>query len=259
MKTLKQTLATKKSVRCLIKGLKDRELSQKIEFTSGDDLKFLVEGNLGPSGMTNVGADLIDLAGAIFQIERQLRGRGRTNPPEKFALSIALRSPRMWTKKAISATISALNLLGDASWQIEIEPGLRAEIPKFETTQGDQVVQVALFSGGLDSTCGAYSLRDERARTQLVSFYTGQKSLQLELATAIGFSKPVQWSRKWTGDLGRGHSFRYRSFLFLALAAVVANSWKARRILQFENGILASQHSSLSSIFHDTSRASRVA
>ena len=44
----------------------------------------------------------------------------------------------------------------------------------------------------------------------------------------------------WSGSPGRGHSFRYRSFLFLSLAAAVARSWGARRIFQFENGILAS-------------------
>src|SRR5262249_1832378 len=55
----------------------------------------------------------------------------------------------------------------------------------------------------------------------------------------LEFSAPVQWRLAWTGSPGRGHSYLYRSFLFLALAGATAGSWKSRRILQFENGVLA--------------------
>ena len=45
---------------------------------------------------------------------------------------------------------------------------------------------------------------------------------------------------KWAKTAGPGHAFFYRSFLFLALAGAIAESWGVRRVLQFENGVLAS-------------------
>lgn len=49
----------------------------------------------------------------------------------------------------------------------------------------------------------------------------------------------MQWRMDWAKKPGKGHSFFYRSVLFLVLAAVVAESWDTHTILQFENGILA--------------------
>ena len=52
--------------------------------------------------------------------------------------------------------------------------------------------QIVLFSGGLDSTCGALTLREHAGRTQLVSFYTKELTLQRELAEELGFGRPTQ-------------------------------------------------------------------
>src|SRR4030088_1269088 len=168
-----------------------------------------------------------------------MRGRQRTNPVTRFDVRIRLRKVSAWSKQATGTLTEVLNLLGYPVWNIHFEGGLTAPVPTHQTTNEGKIDQVVLFSGGLDSACGAISLRKERDSTQLVSYYTGQKSLQADLARQIGFASPVQWSLQWNKTAGRGHSYFYRSFLFLALAAATAETWHVRRIFQFENGVLA--------------------
>jgi 7-cyano-7-deazaguanine synthase in queuosine biosynthesis len=101
------------------------------------------------------------------------------------------------------------------------------------------VTQVALFSGGLDSTSGIATLRGAADHTQLVSHYSRQKTAQLEIAKALGFGPPTQARLARYGIGGRGRGFLYRSFYFFCLGGSVASSYGARRVFQFENGVLA--------------------
>jgi 7-cyano-7-deazaguanine synthase in queuosine biosynthesis len=206
------------------------------------NLEMVVHGKLGPHGISPRAADLVDLAAAVFVIERQLRGRQRTNPAERFELAMKLREPDAWSPRAVEAVQAILLLLGNAEWSLEIGGGLDAPVPAHQTVSGSTADQVVLFSGGMDSLCGLGSISSQSEQTRLVSFYTRQKTLQSSLATELGFKEPVQWGKRWVSEAGpgRGHSYYYRSFLFLCLAAAVAQSWNVRRILQFENGILAS-------------------
>jgi 7-cyano-7-deazaguanine synthase in queuosine biosynthesis len=228
------------SVDCHVFGAREDIEPQRIRFNSGRDLSFTITGDVGPRGISPQAADLMDLAAAVFQIERQLRGRGRTNPPQRFELTIRLRAPSVWEGIATEVTAEILNLLGNAQWNIHVEGGLRASVPNHTISKNKSIETTALFSGGLDSACGALTIRDRPNKTKLVSFYTGQKSLQTELAKEMGFAPPAQWRMNWSGSTGRGYSFFYRSFLFLALAGAVAESYGSRHILQFENGVLAS-------------------
>jgi hypothetical protein len=77
----------------------------------------------------------------------------------------------------------------------------------------------------------------ESGNMLLSSYYTRQKRKQKEIALALGYNDHVQWTLPPL--TGPGRSFFYRSFYFLSLAAVLAQSWKIRRVIQFETGILA--------------------
>jgi 7-cyano-7-deazaguanine synthase in queuosine biosynthesis len=224
---------------CKAYSLRDGDKPQTINFGLGKDLLSKVTGLVGPHGLSPAAADLIDVASSVFEIEKQLRGRQRTNPVVKFDLAMPLRNPSAWGKKATATLCEILDLLGYPVWNVRFDGGLSAPVPIHQVSNARTIDQIALFSGGLDSACGAISLRGAKAKTQLVSYYTGQKSLQAELAQQIGFDPPVQWSLHWERGAGRGHSYFYRSFLFLALAAATAETWGARRIFQFENGVLA--------------------
>ena len=227
------------SVECFPRGANKYVRHPPIRFNIGSDLVFSLAGPIGPAGLSDSAADLLDFAGAIYQIERQFRGRQRTNPIEQVSLSITLRKPKAWTDGTLTSVKRILQLLGNAVWDVELKSGLRAGIPSTDRSKPPRCTQVALFSGGMDSTCGAATCRDEAERTQLVGFYTRQMTLQEELAQTLGFKRLAQCRMQWKGKPGLTHSFYYRSFFFLCLAAAIAESWEARRILQFENGVLA--------------------
>jgi 7-cyano-7-deazaguanine synthase in queuosine biosynthesis len=227
------------AVNCQVHGIRAVFPPRQISFNIGTDLAMQLEGSIGPKGLSLTAADLVDLAATIHQIDRHITSWRGTNPPARIQLSLRLRNPNAWSEEAILALQASLQLLGNTPWELEFGPGLKAPTPKYQTDNGRAIKQVALFSGGVDSTCGAITLCNATAHTQLVSFYHGQKTLQRGLASELGFQAPVQWRMKWQRSPGRGRSFYFRSFLFLALAAAVAESWDARTIFQFENGVLA--------------------
>jgi 7-cyano-7-deazaguanine synthase in queuosine biosynthesis len=227
------------AVRCEVQGLRAAYGRQRIEFDIGSDLTMHVEGEVGPRGLSPVAADLIDLGAAVYQIERQLRGRQRTNPAVRFDLSIQLRRPQVWSPVARAALAEALGILGNATWNVEVEKRHDPPVAEHRSASENGIDRIVLFSGGLDSASGAATGKSHASTTRLASFYTRQKTLQQDIARHLGFQPPVQWRMSWQPQSGRGHTFRYRSFLFFCLAVAVAESWGTRRVLQYENGILA--------------------
>jgi hypothetical protein len=227
-----------KTVVCSVEGPRPRYTYQPVSFDTGADLSLVLEGETGPHGISPTAADLIDFAAAVYEIERQVR-RQNTNPPERFKLRMQLRNPSAWTDEATKAARNILRLLGNATWDLDLRGGLRAPVPKHGSESSRTIKQVVLFSGGMDSTCGLATIQQQTAITQPVAFYTRQKSLQKMIATNLGYDNVNQWARRWSGKPGPGHSFFYRSFFFLALGAAIAESWRARVVLQFENGVLA--------------------
>jgi len=226
-------------VRC--KVFKQSGDSNTVAFRLGIELTWFAHGGLGPHGLTAQAADLIDLALSVFVIEKEVASRSTTNPVVRVELNVPLRDVRTWKSGGETAAARLLDTMGIPSWFIEVRSAPKRSIPPIELGVSRAAKQVALFSGGLDSTSGAATLNDdERAVTVLASFYTRQLTLQRSLAEKLGLEPPAQFGLRWERAPGRGRSFRYRSFLFLSIAAAVASSWRAQRILQFENGILAS-------------------
>ncbi len=233
-------MAKSNSVNCIVHGFQQWAKPKSIRFDIGKNLWFSTDGLMGPSGISTTAADLLDLASTVFQIERLIYGRGRINRPVHFELSMKLRKPSAWSAKAIQTVESILYFLGNATWEIKLYPGLDAKPPECTRDKDHRVKQIVLFSGGMDSTCGAITLSHELKQTQLVSFYsTHQKQVQVDIASELGFRSPTQWRLHWNRNVRPGGTFYYRSFLFLSIAAAVATSWDVQKIYQFENGILA--------------------
>lgn len=223
------------SVQCTVN--RARGAPQVISFETGKDLSVKLAGVVGPGGISPLASDLLDLAAAIYQIERQIRGRQVRNPAVSFELRMRVRRPRKWSGAVPETLGRILHLLGNAVWSFQFEGGLNAPVPPHQKEKSRTVEKVMLLSGGMDSTCGAAIESTDAARTHPVSFYRRQLKLQSSIATALGFAAHSQWGINIKA--GPGHSFYYRSFLFLSLAAVVAESWGARTVLQYENGVLA--------------------
>ncbi len=245
MSTKSITKPSAGSVRCRVNYFSSKSSEQSINFDIGKDLYIRMSGEVGPHGITKAAADMIDFAMAVFQIEKQPRRFSPANPPITYNLHMKIRDPGAWNQEAMDIVEEILRFMGNAKWTIKLKP--RLEIDKDITGQvskspDDKIEQIALFSGGLDSTCGLATIIKDVAKTRLVFFSTGKRALQEEIAKNLGFeTSPIIFSSKWNAEKkGRNRSFYYRSFLFLCLAAAVANSWQVKRILQFENGVLAS-------------------
>lgn len=199
-----------------------------------------VQGPLGADSISTEANDLLKIAAAVYRSERQLPRRAASNPYVRYTLTVPVSNPGLWRGKPTELLQDLLGFLGSCTWEIEFVPCSRRTHPVSAEVQLStrRVDRIALFSGGLDSTSGVGSGALAASHTQLCSFYTRQKALQADLAAKLGFDPPTQW--RLQSSAGPGRSFFYRSFFFLALAAATAETWKAREIIQFENGILAS-------------------
>jgi 7-cyano-7-deazaguanine synthase in queuosine biosynthesis len=186
-----------------------------------------------------VAADLLDVAASVFLIERCLPGKQHVNRPVKINAEIGLRAPSVWSPKAIAALQELLLFMGWTHWEFHFSKPEKYDLPLVVSRGAGELEQVSLFSGGLDSLCGAGTERDNKG-IRLVSYYSKQKELQRDLALGLGMIAPVQWSTYESNFSGRGTNYLYRSFMFLSLAAITARSYGASKIQQFENGILAS-------------------
>jgi 7-cyano-7-deazaguanine synthase in queuosine biosynthesis len=221
-----------------VRGLTDRKFGDWRSLSG--ELSVSLSGPLGKAGLSPRARDLLRVGATVHAIERGLPAAAGTNRPVEFQVRMRLEEPNRWPRKALEALGNLLAFQGDATWQWTMDSGARAAsaIDLVRASSDARKIKcVTLFSGGLDSTSGIALSRDEAPRTQLVSHYSRQKTKQAKLAASLGYGPPSQ--ARLQGLSGRGRAFYYRSFYFLTLAAGVASSYEVRRIVQFENGILA--------------------
>lgn len=227
---------------CVVSGarsaLPDRQIRGAVR---GDVTLSHASGIVGMHAVSPALLDLVDVATAVYWVERSLPRNRSANVPRRFGLKMEVRQPEAWEGAATDHLVRILRLLGNADWDVSFRRGRAKEsLLAGAERKEDAVKQVVLFSGGLDSTAGAATLVGARDEVRLVSFYTRQKSRQREIATRLGHELPAQFTMSWTTRPSGRTTFQYRSLLFLSLAAAVAGSFGVSRIIQFENGILAS-------------------
>lgn len=229
------------NLRWRVRGLSDEKHGAWERLSFGQPFHLEVSGPLGRTALTAAARDLVTVGLSVFSIERSLHGYSGTNRASDFEVELDLEEPRQWTKQATNALVELLAFQGDATWHWNFRKASRPASVNSRATTGDgcTVDRVVLFSGGLDSTCGISTLRTDANRVQLVSHYSKQKSAQLAIAQALGYGPPTQARIVRRGLPSRGRSYLYRSFYFLCLGAAVASSYKANKIIQFENGLLA--------------------
>lgn len=222
-------------VTCTVHGVRKGLPLRKARFEFGTAPVWTVQGPFGPRALTPRGRDLIDIAGAIYRVESQIHKRA-TDPAILWELKVPVRDPDFWTRTGGALLGACLGFLNRARWTFTFIE--RPDAVDFVRPAPDErpVGQITLFSGGMDSLSGAGSHEGPREAIQLVSFYHGQAKLQSELATELGYQPPTQW--RLTGRRGKEGMNFIRSFMFLCLGATVAESFGAKRIIQYENGVL---------------------
>jgi 7-cyano-7-deazaguanine synthase in queuosine biosynthesis len=217
----------------------DGKNSYRVRFDLRKDIKFHFSGPLGPQGPDAETSDLLDIALSVMFVERDLRKLALTNRVSRIDLTVPVRHVSSWTSRR-STLEELLRFMGGHDWHLEFA---KSSLPlrKAKAQVQEPKKLVVLHSGGMDSACGLGSLLSKASTVQLVSFYTSQRPIQEQIAADLGFVPPSQLYAVWQDKKSRrGRSaFAYRSFLFLSLAALVARSFGASSILQFENGFMA--------------------
>jgi 7-cyano-7-deazaguanine synthase in queuosine biosynthesis len=205
--------------------------------------------------------DLIEIATYVFCADQAISRGGEVQQGmgadwrREFRFVIQVRNPGHWNRRNVSeALCSTLSFLSDDNYTFEFEKATHpVPFQNYLEFSGDSGVEfkpdeIALFSGGLDSLSGAIEeLSKNGTRVALVShrssskIFDHQKYLVAELKQRFPnyvMHIPVLATRQ--GPLRvKEHTQRTRSFLYAALACVVARLFGNSRIRFFENGVVS--------------------
>jgi len=204
--------------------------------------------------------DLVEIATYIFCADQATSRGGEAQAGmgsdwrRRFHFVIPVRDPAHWSDpKVLAPLCDAISFLSDDDYEFEFQESTNpTELANYlglsEESGAFKPEEVVLFSGGLDSLSGAVEeLSDGKKNVALVShrsspkIFEFQKQLVEELRRK--FPKrlmhiPVFVTRR---EPLRVHEYtqRSRSFLYAALACVVARLFGNNRIRFFENGVVS--------------------
>jgi 7-cyano-7-deazaguanine synthase in queuosine biosynthesis len=204
--------------------------------------------------------DLLELATYVYCADGTVRRGGSAMSQmgrdwrRRFRFVVPVRRPDVWSSAPISTLlIETLGFLSDDFYEFDFQqlhdpPGFQnyLELGGGEP-HGFQPDEVVLFSGGLDSLAGAINEFVNERRVVLVSHRSAPKivSRQAELVEALqtrfGRDRLLHvsvWVYK-DKNVGKEFTQRSRSFLYAALAFVVARIFGLSRLRFFENGVVS--------------------
>jgi 7-cyano-7-deazaguanine synthase in queuosine biosynthesis len=241
-----------------------RENILKLRLGDADDeirLKISDITNRLAAELPHILTDLVEVATYIYCADQAVtRGgdgvvaHGR-DWRRRFSFHIPVRALDVWSSDAVRTVLrDTLGFLSDDDYEFHFY-GYKNPVPMqtyLELVPGsegiNEIDEVLPFSGGADSTSGAVleAARDGR-RVVLVSHRANpkisrkQKQLVEDLRARCAGNKPMHipvWVQKGL-VLDREYTQRTRSFLYAALAAVVALAFGRRRIRFYENGVVS--------------------
>ena len=204
-----------------------------------------------------IALDLLDIAKAIFLTDRAFpRSRWLGGQTRRLKVVIPVRKVRLWSgvRKLLE---SITRFVSADEWSIKFTKsteGLFASRSIRKEINRNSVV--ALFSGGLDSLCGAaYLYRTNvrpvfvthsppgQERTRQLVFELADKLVKSELKNETQFASfrlfPIERNEAGVRTMFQDPSRRTRPFFFLSLAGAVAIDRGINRIQMSENGALA--------------------
>ncbi|WP_433391082.1 7-cyano-7-deazaguanine synthase [Micromonospora sp. KLBMP9576] len=209
-----------------------------------------IERNLSPAPLPPVWAeDLLRIAKAAYLADKLSSRKSASDRwTRAISLSIQLVEPDPWLHHAEPLVTSLLETLTADRWDIRFHPGAASHRGVAGWLFDDETAdEVALFSGGLDST--AYAAQQAGATggpLLLISYYDpALKRRQEEIFEAIRrlgarqlMHRPVLLQSRANGE-SLEPSSRSRGLLFLSTAVYAAAAHRARRVAVPENGQLA--------------------
>lgn len=204
--------------------------------------------------------DLLEVASYVYCADQRL-GRGSdqlTNFGEDWRrslhFSIPVRQLNVWQDPEVQEQLAkTVGFLSDDSYEFTFREAEAPAQPK-ELYFSDLIdttfehVEVALFSGGIDSFAGsAHDIIKMGKSVTLVGHYSSTKvrAVQENLIDGLkrrGFERHVSYIPVWVSNENeRAHEFtqRTRSFLFACLGIVVARMAGKDRFTFYENGVVS--------------------
>jgi 7-cyano-7-deazaguanine synthase in queuosine biosynthesis len=223
-------------LRCRVLGVRAAFEPREASFDFAAGPVWAADGALGAKAWSPRVLDLLDLVGGIYRVESQIPPRP-TNPAKEWQIEAPVRDVDFWSREGGAPLASVLGFLNRARWSFAFRERGRTKDVEVAAEPRVAVRDVVLFSGGMDSTCGAGVHPGPPDAVQLVSFYSNQKELQRSLASELGYPPPVQW--RLQGQRGKEGMDLIRALMFLTLGAAVAESFGVATVFQYENGVLA--------------------
>ena len=197
--------------------------------------------------------DLVSVALAVTAADTFVPRRTADNGwSRRLEVELPLGAPDAWEPVRTDLE-RLLSFLSGDRWSLAFRPGGETPPPMKAVRRQERSIHlsagdlVSLFSGGLDSTVAALSLLDEGRRPILVSYaYPGDVGVQRAVAAALPerLAHVSAWARP-VSSRPTDITMRSRSFLFIALAALVCDARSARRggerveLVVPENGFMA--------------------
>jgi len=199
-------------------------------------------------------SDFIEIGKAIHLADRAIRrSGGAASKYRNFEVTVPVHRTRRWKSQTDLLESLAEFATGD-SWHIHFKPNT-AKLTSVPKQNSADASTVALFSGGLDSLCGAAFLAKSGVSPLFVSHSPpgceSNKAFIDELYGAFGhqalnkerfisFRLEIrQRDAKGEHSMFQEMSRRSRPFFFLSLATAVAIAKGIRTIQMSENGALA--------------------
>lgn len=226
---------------------------RRLRFGLGQTIDQLGELGLRPS---ETSVDLVIFAAAITAADTRISRKSESQDSwtREIEVHVPVQDPATWNSVA-ALTATTLNFLTGDRWTVQFRP--RTDVISEIANKPKKVrtafpTAVSLFSGGLDSFIGAIDLLDAGERPIFVSHYwdsiTSQHQTKCaQLLTNEFAPTEVRHIRARVGfpnslvtDVAAENTLRARSFLFFALAAMVADALTEEVVIHVpENGLIS--------------------
>ncbi|GJQ28392.1 MAG: hypothetical protein HBSAPP03_02760 [Phycisphaerae bacterium] len=215
------------------------------------------------ANISDVHTDLLEIAAFIYAADQAVRRGGKAEFEyglkwrRHLWLEIPVRKPAFWMDAGVLEPLrEVLTFLSDDDYELNFTK-LKNPPPvdgyldyRKDGVDSSGIEEVMLFSGGLDSFGGAIKeIVDGQRRVALVSHEPTSKvgapqrrvveALNKQLNGTAPAPFHVQVELNKGKSLGKEYTQRARSFVYAALAAVVARMLGKSRIRFYENGVVS--------------------
>lgn len=190
--------------------------------------------------------DLLQVARTAYVADKKsLRETAADNWTRTIHIDVPVRDPGAWEGRATAVACELLQTLTADQWHVTFQPASPTWTRQGRVIGNWKAAEVALFSGGLDSTAFAADLaRQPGEDALLVMFYDpATKSRQEAVFQEISAIRARNMHKRIASQMVLGLplelSSRSRGLLYLATAVYMAAAHGAPRVLLPENGQLA--------------------